>query len=69
MLLASIDLNDAHFSANVCEIDYIFLPFVFDGRLFSFDSLVQGLCTAPRDFTKLLKKQVLIFCVEGDIKM
>ena len=52
---ASIDLKDAYFSVNVCEMDHIFLQFVFDGRLFSFKSLVQGLCTAPRVFTKLLK--------------
>ena len=52
---ASIDLKDAYFSVNVCEIDYIFLRFVFDDRLFSFKSLVQGLDMAPRVFTKLLK--------------
>ena len=46
---ASIDLKDAYFSVNVCEMDCIFLRFVFDGRL------VHGLCTAPRVFTKLLK--------------
>ena len=52
---ASIYLKDAYFSVNVCEIDYIFLRFVFDDRLFSFKSQVQGLCKAPRVFTKLLK--------------
>ena len=50
---ASIDLKDAYFSVNVCEIDYIFLRFVFDDRLFSLKSLVEGLCTAPRVFTNL----------------
>ena len=52
---ASIDLKDAYFLVNVCEIDYIFLRFVFDDILFYFKPLVQGLCTAPRVFTKLLK--------------
>ena len=52
---ASVDLKDAYFSVNMCEMDGIFLRFLFDDRVFSFKSLVQGLCTAPRDFTKLLK--------------
>ena len=52
---ASIDLKNAYFSVNVCEMDRIFLRFVFNYRLFSYKSLVQGLCTAPRVFTKLLK--------------
>ena len=54
-LFASIDLKDAYFSVNVCEMDRIFLQLVFVGRLHSFKSLVQGLCMAPRVFTKLLK--------------
>ena len=49
---ASIDLKDAYFSVNVCKMDRIFLRYVFDDRLFSFKSLVQGLCMAPRVFTK-----------------
>ena len=52
---ASIDLKDVYFSVNMYEMDGIFLRFLFDDRLFSFKSLVQGLCMAPRVFTKLLK--------------
>ena len=33
---ASIDLKDACFSVNVCEMDRFFLRFVFDDRLFFF---------------------------------
>ena len=66
---ASNDLKNAYFSVNVCETERIFLQFVFDDRLFSFKSLVQGLCTAPRVFTKFLKPVFAFFCGEGVIKM
>ena len=62
---ASIDLKGAYISINVCEMDRIFHRFVFDDRLFSFKSLVEGLCTAPRAFTKLLKPVFTFFAEKG----
>ena len=46
-------------------MDSIFLQFVFNDRLFSFKLLVQGLCTAPRVFTKLLKPVFAFLWIKG----
>lgn len=52
---ASIDLKDAYYSVKVREPDRMYLRFQFDGKLYEYCSLAQGLCSAPRVFTKLLK--------------
>ena len=62
---ASIDLKGAYFSGNVREMDHIFHRFVFDNRLLSCKSLVQGLCTVPRVFSKLLKPVFTFFAKKG----
>ena len=53
--MGSIDIKDAYYSVPVCEEDKKYLKFIFDGQLFQFTCLPNGLCSGPRKFTKLLK--------------
>lgn len=58
--MATIDLKDAYFLVPVAESDRVYLRFywnseLFRDRLFEFNVLPFGLCTAPYMFTKLLK--------------
>ena len=53
--MASIDLKDAYYSIAVREVDRKFLRFEWEGELFEFCCLAQGLASAPRLFTKVLK--------------
>ena len=53
--MGSIDIKDAYYSAPVCEEDQRYLKFIFDGQLFQFTCLPNGLCSGPRKFTKRLK--------------
>ena len=53
--LASIDFKHAYYSVRVTKEHRRFLCFEWKGRLFSFSALPQGLRSAPRTFTKLLK--------------
>ncbi|XP_063411285.1 uncharacterized protein LOC134694218 [Mytilus trossulus] len=51
----SIDLKDAFFSIPVRESDRKFLRFTWNGELYQFTCLAQGLSTCPRVFTKIMK--------------
>ena len=53
--MASIDLQDAYYSVNICESDKKFLRFLWNGQLYQFSCLPNGLTSAPRWFTKLMK--------------
>ena len=53
--LASVDLKDAYYSVPMAPQDRKYLRFVFQGQLFQFTCLPNGLAEAPRKFTKLLK--------------
>lgn len=51
----SLDLTDAYFSVYVRPEDRIWLQFIWHNEKFRFTCLPQGLTSAPRIFTKLLK--------------
>lgn len=51
----SIDLKDAFFSIPVANCDRKYLRFTWNGKLYQFTCLAQGLSTCPRIFTKLMK--------------
>ena len=51
----SVDLTDAYFSILVHPEYRKFLKFVWKGEVFQFTCLPQGLSSAPRIFTKVLK--------------
>jgi len=54
-LMASIDLEDAYYSVNVNENDRKYLRFIWKSKLYEFTCLPNGLTSAPRIFTKILK--------------
>ena len=53
--MASIDLKDAYYSVPVAKEHQKYLKFVFNGTLYQYTCLPNGLSSAPRIFTKLLK--------------
>jgi len=52
--MASIDLKDAYYSVPITREDRKYLRFLWQGTLFQFTCLPNGLSCAPRKFTKLL---------------
>lgn len=52
---ASIDLKDSYYSVYVDENDQKYLKFSWEGKVYTFCALPQGLSTSPRIFTKILK--------------
>lgn len=52
---ASIDLQDAYYSCNVCQDDRKYLRFYWKGQKYQYTCLAMGLASAPRIFTKLVK--------------
>ena len=53
--MASIDLTDAYYTVPVAPEHRIYLRFMWGGKLFQYTCLPNGLSSAPRYFTKLLK--------------
>ena len=52
--MASVDLRDAYYSVRVHELDRKFLRFKWNGIIYQFTCMPNGLACAPRFFTKLL---------------
>ena len=53
--MASIDLTDAYFVAEIPTSYRKYLRFYWDGKLYQFCCLPFGLSPAPRIFTKIMK--------------
>ena len=53
--MASLDLKDAYYSIPIKSADRQFLRFRWRGTLYEFTCLPNGLTSAPRKFTKILK--------------
>ena len=53
--MASIDLRDAYYSVPIALEHQKYLKFIWQGTLYQFTCLAQGLSSAPRLFTKLMK--------------
>lgn len=53
--MASIDLKDAYYGVPVHEDYKQFLRFIWNGQLFQFTCLPNGLSCAPRKYTKIMK--------------
>jgi len=53
--MASIDLKDAYYSVSINESYRKYLRFVWNDQLYQFSCLPNGLSSAPRLFTKLMK--------------
>ena len=52
---ASIDLKDAYYTVPISTDHQKYLKFIFNGSLYQYTCLPNGLSCAPRVFTKLLK--------------
>ena len=52
---ASVDLTDAYYSCMVDKSDRTFLRFIWEGEKYQYTCLPNGLATAPRIFTKIMK--------------
>lgn len=53
--LATIDLKDAYYLIPMFETHKKYLRFKFENKIFEFQCLPMGLCTAPFVYTKLMK--------------
>ena len=65
--MASVDIKDAYYSVHVDESDQKYLKFIFNGQLYQFTCLPNGLCSGPRKFTKLLKPPLATLREAGHI--
>ena len=65
--MAAVDLKDAYYSVPVCKEDRKYLRFWWDGQLYQFTCLPNGLSSAPRLFTKILKPPLTSLHKEGHI--
>ena len=65
--MASIDLKDAYYSVPISRDDRKYLRFLWQGTLFQFTCLPNGLSCAPRKFTKLLKPALSELHLRGHI--
>ena len=52
---ASVDLKDAYYSVPISLAYQQYLSFCWDGKTYNFTCLPNGLSSAPRIFTKLMK--------------
>ena len=53
--MTSVDLKDAYYSVPISSTDRKFLKFIWKDQCFQYTCLPNGLSSAPRVFTKLLK--------------
>ena len=53
--MASVDLKDAYYTVPIHPSHQKYLKFCFDGAFWQYTCLRNGLASAPRIFTKLLK--------------
>ncbi len=51
----SIDFKHAYYSVRISRQYRKYLRFYWNGKTYQFTVMAQGLCTAPRDYTKMLK--------------
>lgn len=65
--MASLDLKDAYYSVAVNRSDRKYLRFIWQGILYQFTCLPNGLSSCPRTFTKLLKPPLTVLHKLGHI--
>ena len=67
--MASVDLKDAYYSIPVAKEHRKYLRFIFEGQLYQFTCLPNGLSSCPRKFTKVLKPPLSTLHKLGNISM
>lgn len=65
--IATLDLKDAYFLINIHPESRKYLRFIIDGKMYEFNVLPFGICTAPYIFTKLMKPVVQLLRSCGHI--
>ena len=65
--LMSFDFQDAYYSCSIFEPHRKYLRFMFDGQLYEFCALPNGLSSGPRIFTKLVKVALTHLRIEHDV--
>ena len=65
--MASLDLKDAYYSIPIHPLDRKFLRFQWNGELFQFRALPNGLSPGPRIFTKVLKVPLTVLRSMGHV--
>ena len=63
--MASLDLKDAYYSVPIAEEHQLYLRFRWNGKLYQFTCFPNGLSSAPRKFTKLLKPVLAHLRLQG----
>ena len=67
--LASIDLKHAYYSVRIAEEQQRFLCFTWQGKVYQFTCLPNGIPEGPRIFTKLLKPALAALRERGDSQL
>ena len=67
--MASIDLKDAYFTVNVDQKFRKYLRFYWNNQLYEFIGMPNGLTSAPREFTKILKPIFAKLRTEGYVSV
>ena len=65
--MAAVDMRDAYYSIPIRSSDRKFLRFIWEGELYEFTCLPNGLSCAPRLFTKILKPPLSTLHKQGHI--
>lgn len=65
--MASLDIKDAYYTVKIHQIHEKLLKFHWKGTLYKYTCLPNGLASAPRLFTKLLKPLLAALRLEGYI--
>ena len=63
--MVALDLKDAYYSVPVAKVHWKFLHFEFEGKLYEFSCLLNGLSSAPRVFAKLVKPALSMLQEKG----
>ena len=67
--MASVDLKDAYFSLPVADEFRKYLRFQYGSDIYQFRAMPQGLCSAPRIFTKIMKPVMAVLRKQGVVAM
>lgn len=65
--MALVDLKDAYYTVSIDLSHQKYLKFCFEGEYFQYTRLPNGLASAPRIFTKLLKPVYSALRVAGHL--
>ncbi len=67
--MASVDLKDAYYTVPIADQDTKYLKFLWQGQLYKFLALPNGLTSGPRLFTKILKPPFSYLRSKGHVLM